>query len=374
MDNQRRTIALLLAALMAYFAFGASPAGATNNRPPPTAVFVDTDIGVDDAFAVAYLLRERSVNVVGFTTVNGNTTVDNATKNLLTLLDTMQLSKPVTIGAAEPLVLPASRVGKLVHGPSGLWFSQAPHDLSGLPTDAPAAIAAAARANPGLTLLTLGPLTNVARAIQQYPQDMAGVKIVALGGAQGPGNRTPVAETNIYIDPHAAEIVLGSGLNITLVTLDAFNQVTVDSERFTQKLTNRGGAVGQLLAAAFGPYAATLTSGEGGEVELPDVAAAVYIVRPNLGTAESALVRVIEDNNEARGQTIIVTDPSLKVGLAANDVQLSDLADRFFSDPNFNLLLEFGMILAANPDNAQVVLEVRGGMMANLFEHRLTSN
>jgi purine nucleosidase len=320
------------------------------------------------------LLKERSVNVIGFTTVNGNTSVPNATNNLLTLFDVIGTTKPVTIGAAVPLQVPASHVGQLIHGPSGIWFSQTQHDLTTLPTDAPAAIAAAARANPGMTLLTLGPLTNVAEAVRRFPRDLVGVKIIALAGSRGPGNRTPVAETNVFIDPQASEIVFGSSLNLTMITLDAFQQVTVDSADFTQQLTSKGGQLGQFLASIFGPYSNALTQGQGGLVALPDVAAAVYAAQPSVGTPTSGLVRIVTNNDYTRGQTIIAVDLTAKIGLVTNDAQLSGLADQVFTTPNFNLFFALAAFFAQNPDNAQVVLDVYERPLIRQFERRILSN
>src|SRR5262245_18153557 len=209
----RRTIPLLLVALLVSLGIGPRNAGAAERRATVD-IFVDTDIGVDDAVAIAWLLQNRSANILGFTTVSGNTTAENAAKNLLTLFDAAHRQLPITVGSAGPLVLPASHIGAFTHGPSGLWFSQVPHAISGLPNDAPAAIAAAAHAHPGMTLLTLGPLTNVAQAAQRFPADMAGVHVVALAGSRGPGNTTPVSEFNAYYDPHALDITLNSGLDV----------------------------------------------------------------------------------------------------------------------------------------------------------------
>src|SRR6266540_2515235 len=147
MPKLRRTSFVLLIILLVSLSVGVFSADASLGRTT-VKVFVDTDIGVDDATAIAWLLNDRSTNVLGFTTVAGNTTVENATQNVLTLLDAANRHMPVTEGAAAPLVYPHSHFGAFSHGPSGLWFSQVHHDLSGIPTDAPAAIAAAARANP----------------------------------------------------------------------------------------------------------------------------------------------------------------------------------------------------------------------------------
>jgi inosine/uridine nucleosidase len=367
----RRTTLLILLALLASIGVGNFSADAAR-RQSPIKVFVDTDIGVDDATAIAWLLQAPEANVVGFTTVMGNTTVENATQNLLTLLDAEHSHLPVTIGAAAPLAVPFSHVGALSHGPSGLWFSQVPHNLQGIPRDAPAAIAAAARANRGMTLLTLGPLTNVAQAAQRFPHDMAGVHIIALVGSRGPGNRTPVAEFNAFGDPKALDIVIESGLDVTLVTLDAFTQVQVDSVKFPQKLNQKGGAVGQLLAAALTPYFQAETQGAGGQASIPDAAAAVYALRPDLGTATSGLVDVATDNGLTRGQTVMALDPNAKITMIADDAELSALADRVFSDPNFDLNAALFQILSRRPDNAKVVLVVKGRAMTDLLEQGLT--
>ena len=182
MPKLRRTSFVLLIVLLVSLSVGVFSASAAPPRQTTVKVFVDTDIGVDDATAIAWLLNDRSTNVLGFTTVAGNTTAENATQNLLTLLDVANSHLPVTMGATKPLRYPHSHFSMFAHGPSGLWFSQVPHDLSHIPHDAPGAIAAAARANPGMTLLALGPLTNVARAVQQFPADMVGVHVIVLAG------------------------------------------------------------------------------------------------------------------------------------------------------------------------------------------------
>jgi inosine-uridine nucleoside N-ribohydrolase len=371
MSKFRRIPVLLLALILGSLLAGAFSADAALRRPT-VKVFVDADIGVDDATAIAWLIKERSVNLVGVTTVAGNTTVENATQNILTLLDVAQRNVPVTMGAAQPLVYPHSHIGAFTHGPSGLWFSQTQHDLSAIPRDAPAAIAAAARANPGMTLIALGPLTNVAQAAQRFPADMAGVRIIALGGSRGPGNRSPVAEFSAFGDPQAFDIVLESELNVTMIPLDAFSQVKVDSEKFVRKLTRDGGAMGQFLASVLTPYFQAETQGAGGEATVPDAAAAIYAVLPELGTATSSLVDVATDAGLTRGQTVMAIDTNSKIFMIADDAELSALVDRVFSEPGFDINAALGAILARRPDNAQVVLDVKGPTMARELERGLT--
>lgn len=351
-------------------AFGMAASVEVGRKTAAVKVFVDTDIGIDDAVAIAGLLNDRSAHVVGFSTVFGNTSVENSTRNLLTLLAAAGVQKPVTIGAAQPLELPASRSSQLVHGPDGFWFRQQPFDISTLPSDAPAAIAAAARANPGLKLIALGPLTNIAAAVQRFPSDLAGVQVIALGGAQRGGNRTPVAEFNIFADPHALDVVLASPVQLNLVTLDAFSHLTVDSVRFPQRLAARGGAVGQLLAAILPPYFAVQTGGAGGPVTIPDAAAIIYALRPSFAQATSALVTVMTADDLARGQTLIGTTLNSRIQMIANDAELSILNDQAFT-PGFDLNAALFAILQRQPDNAQVILSLRNTMARRWFKRFL---
>lgn len=322
------------------------------------AVFVDTDTGVDDAVAIALLLRAPRVTMLGITTVAGNTSADNATQNVLTLLDVAGRRLPVAEGAAAPLVFAASRVGKFIHGPDGLWFAQRPHDLASVSHDAPLAIAAAARAYPTMTLLALGPLTNIAEAIRRYPQDLARVNIVALVGAQRGGNRSPVAETNAFNDPQALDAVVKSSVNLTLITLDAFNQVQLNPTAVNQALLNARDPLLQFLAAPVSLYARAQTQGQNLPITLPDAVAALYVLRPQIAVAQGAVIAVQTDPGQTRGETVIATDPNQKVFMIADDAELSALADAVFSgqaDPN----VEIGKILARHPDDAQVVVSLK---------------
>jgi inosine-uridine nucleoside N-ribohydrolase len=364
-------MAVLLTAVGLTVPAAAAARDAERGRPS-IKVFVDTDIGVDDAVAIAYLLQSRDADVLGFTTVSGNTGAESAANNLLTLLDVMQINKPVTIGAAAPLEVPASRTGAFIHGPDGFWFSATPHDTAALPHGAAAAIVAAAQANPGMTLLTLGPLTNVAQAIALSPQAMGGIKVVALAGSQGPGNSSAVAEFNAYFDPKALDIVLESGLDVTLVTLDAFDQVTFDSEKFPRELARKGGAVGQFLAGPLGAYFQAATQGAGGDAAIPDVAAVAYVLRPELGTATTGLVDVETMSSLTRGQTVIALELGHKLEMIAGDEALSELTDQLFGVEGFDLDAALGAILGQRPDNARVVLNVKGRAMAKLAEQALT--
>lgn len=370
----------------------------------PVQVVIDADTGVDDAAAIAYLLSlPNQVSILGITAVAGNTSVENAANNALILLDTAQRTDiPVVVGAAGPLVLPASHQGQYTHGPDGLWFMgyNFPHDLSGLSHDAPAFLRDQAVAHPGATLLALGPLTNIAQAVQMYPSEMALYsRVLWMGGAKvvqpGDGN-TPVSVFNPWFDPDAAQIVLNSGLPITMVTTDAARTVTI-TEREIDRLARRGNALGQLLAPVLQAYSdsvnqstdqATSTerftasasnrtgnrTNHANRVTIPlfDPTVAALVFKPEWGTAQSGLVFVQTPDGVTRGQTIIGLTISDRLQMLASDAELSAIADAVFSDPNFDLNAALFGILSRQPDNAQVILTVKADRISDNFMKALT--
>ena len=351
-------VRVLMVTIIALTTFVFLPLGNAAQSNAKTDIFIDADPGVDDAVAIAWLLEEPSANIIGISTVAGNTTVEDATRNTLSLLEVAERTDiPVTIGAAAPLEFPLSRVGIFVHGPDGIWGAQQPQDLSDIPTDAPAAIAEAARDNPDMTLLALGPLTNVAQAIEQYQDDMANVKILALVGAQNGGNRTPIAETNAFIDPQALTIVLESDVDLTLVPFDAFEQLQVPVNSFPRVFERRFGPVGEFLSVPLQQYFLQVQE-ETGTASLPDAVAAILVLQPQLGPATSALVDSVENDDITRGQTVIETVTFDKIPMIADDAELSALIEQSLTDPDFDLEAALGAILARRPDNAQVILNI----------------
>ncbi len=329
------------------------------------ALVVDTDTGVDDAAALAYLLNIPEANILGITTVAGNTSAENAANNVLILLDTAKRTDiPVVIGAAAPLVVAASHQGVFVHGPDGLWGLgyQHPHDLSQLSHDASGFLCAKAGAD--VILLALGPLTNIARAVQACPDQMRLYKIVWLGGAKsvaGEGN-TAVSVFNPWFDPDAANAVLRSGVQLTMITTDAARAVELDPDVFTQ-LAKRGNALGKLVAGPLQMYASVVqTQNRFGKlrVALFDPTAAVVVLNPDYITDQQSGLVVVDPaaSFPTRGQTVVALTTPEKLSTIADDAELSAIADQAISDPSFDLQAALGAILARQPDNAQVIMAV----------------
>ncbi|MEO7908934.1 MAG: nucleoside hydrolase [Roseiflexaceae bacterium] len=313
-------------------------------------VWIDTDCGCDDAAALAYLLYHPAIEIIGISTTFGNTSADNVTRNVLTLLELAgRHSIPVARGAEEPLVVTRSRTGKFVHGPDGLWMHQRPHALEGLP-QAQDALAAALRTYDDLTVLALGPLTTIAQVSPYY----SGTRLIILAGAVHGGNRTPVAEFNAYADPHALARTLADTWVITLLPLDAFAKFQVDAE-FPSHLIQSADPLRHTLGHILRDYRAALTQSDTPS-ELPDVVAAVYLTDPTIGATTPALVQVVLDG-PARGQTIVATTLEHKILILASDDELSALADRA-QKPGFDLTKELDVILQRVPTLVHLVTQL----------------
>jgi inosine-uridine nucleoside N-ribohydrolase len=383
---------ILFVSIFALIAANLAPAAAwAAPQRPRVPIIVDADIGVDDAAALAYLLSSSKANILGITTVAGNTSVDNAAVNALLLLQTAQRTDiPVVVGAVGPLVVPASHQGVFVHGPDGLWglsYQYPQQDLSGLSHDAPGFLCSHAQAD--VTLLALGPLTNIAQAVQACPEAMRLYKIVWLGGAksvEGEGN-TAVSVFNPWFDPEATQAVLNAGLQLTMVTTDAARAVAVDPAVF-DLLAQRGNALGKFVAGPLQMYAAAVTQSaataqapttndarsarlksalarvrnhfNGPKVALFDPTAAVIVLHPEMITDQQSGLLVIDPaaNFTTRGQTVVALSMQEKLATIATDAELSALVDQAMFDSNFDLYAALAEILASKPDNAQVVMKV----------------
>ncbi|MEV6243190.1 nucleoside hydrolase [Lentzea sp. NPDC051838] len=187
-------------------------------------IIVDADPGIDDALALYYLRAQPNTEIVAIGTVHGNVPVEQSTANALRLTERLGIKAPVAKGAARPLAQPLM-TAEDVHGEDGLG-GHAGEDPKTIHTAESAAeqLARLARANPGeLSLLAIGPLTNIALALQiepQLPQLLD--KVAIMGGALNvPGNITSYAEANFWHDPEAADLVLQAGFeDLTIVGLD----------------------------------------------------------------------------------------------------------------------------------------------------------
>jgi uridine nucleosidase len=215
-------------------------------------LIIDTDPGIDDAMAILFALAAAAlphgpaqdttfrwdIDVVGLTTIFGNVSTERATQNALHLLEVAgRTDIPVAQGAARPLVLPFRGAAEFVHGADGLGNTN-PTAPGGTrhPLSAAHFIVETIMAHPGeVTLVPIGPLTNIALALLLEPQITSHVaEVVMMGGAATVnGNVNPAAEANIYNDPHAADLVFTADWPITMVGLDVTTKVAMDRAYLT---------------------------------------------------------------------------------------------------------------------------------------------
>jgi purine nucleosidase len=265
-------------------------------------VVVDTDPGTDDALALIMALSSPELDVQGLTTVGGNARLADTTRNTLALMSYLgRPDTPVARGASRPMK-GSFHYGYYYHGPGGLTVSL-PKAKAG-PSRLRAAdylISIGHSFRSELLLVALGPLTNVARALQREPRLAAWVReIVVMGGAvEVAGNVTPYAEFNIYNDPHAANIVFGSGVPVTLVGLDVCLQVAFERD---ERAWLDGNSVGERLAARIlnGWFNA---HPDQHRFSLCDPLAMAAAIEPDLLETEAATVVVETEDTTRYGQT-----------------------------------------------------------------------
>lgn len=198
-------------------------------------IIFDTDIGIDDAMALLFVLRSPELTLEGVTAVFGNSTVDNCTRNALAVLELGgRPDVPVARGADRPLLRSYRGRGDTIHGKNGLGNVELPPPKA-RPQGVPAAqfIVERVMAAPGeIGLIAVGPLTNLALALRLEPRlAQATRQVIIMGGAATVGgSASAAAETNMYNDPEAASIVFSASWPLTMVGLDVTMQVTMDKD------------------------------------------------------------------------------------------------------------------------------------------------
>jgi len=298
----------LAGTLMLLLALPATRAAAREQgEPRPRRVILDADPGIDDAMAIVFALRSPALEVLGITTVFGNADIEVGTANALRLVELVGRNVPVARGAAHPLIQPKAPPPAFVHGADGLGNIAAPPP-AGKPIDASAAafIVTTARLHPGeVTLVAVGRLTNLALALALEPRLPALVKEVVLmgGSAWARGNVTPVAEANIWGDPHAADIVFGAPWKVTMVGLDVTTRVRLTDDRL-QRMAAKDPRVGDFMYRISRFYKQFHDStGVSGGFYVHDPSAVAFAIDPSLFSTEPAPVRVVTEGI-AIGQTI----------------------------------------------------------------------
>lgn len=275
----------------------------------PKKLMIDTDPGVDDAMAILFALKSSELDLVGLTTIFGNVYTEQATQNALRLVEVAgRPDIPVAQGALLPLVVPLSYVADFVHGVDGLGNTNpAPPHGQALAQPAAQFIAETVMNQPGqITLVAVGPLTNLALALALEPRLVDHVaEVVIMGGAATVnGNVTPAAEANIFHDPHAADLVFTAGWPLTMVGLDVTTK-TVMSDAYFTSLKAAGTRATDFIYEISRFYLDFFRREVGLEgIHTHDPSAIAYVIDPTLFTTEPAPVRVMTEG-PAQGQTLM---------------------------------------------------------------------
>ncbi len=303
------------------------------------AIIIDTDPGQDDAVAIMLALASPELEVLGITVVAGNVPLDLTEENARKICELS--GRPdigVYAGASSPMLRPLV-TAEHVHGKTGLDGPDLPAPTMPLQEQhgVDFIVETLLAHEPGtVTLCPLGPLTNIALALNRAPQIATRIREIVLmgGGYFEGGNITPSAEFNIYVDPHAASVVFNSGIPITVMPLDVTHKALTSRQSLDDfaALPNKAGPATAALLDFFERFDVEKYDSKGGPLHDPNVIA--YLIRPELYQGRKINVTVETSSELTMGATVAdwwrVTDR------AANALWVRDV-DR---DGFFALLLE----------------------------------
>jgi inosine-uridine nucleoside N-ribohydrolase len=263
-------------------------------------LIIDTDPGVDDSMAILFAFNSPEIEVVGLTTIFGNVTTELATQNALRLVEFAGHPEvPVAHGADKPLSVPLDSIADFVHGTDGLGNTNQPPP-KGKAINKPAAqfIVETIMANPGeITLVPVGPLTNIALALLLEPRIVENVaEVVIMGGAAlMNGNVNPAAEANIFHDPHAADMVFTANWPVTMVGLDVTTKTTM-TEAYLAAIRDNGGRTAKFIweiSRFYEDFHYQMTKERA--IHTHDPSAIAYVIDPTLFKTIRGPIRVVTE-------------------------------------------------------------------------------
>lgn len=268
-------------------------------------MILDCDTGHDDAIALMVATKHPDIDLLGVTVVAGNQTLDKTLPNTLHVVEHLGLDVKVYGGMSLPMVRD-QEVAEDVHGKSGLdgpvfepltIKAQDKHAVNYL-------IDTLMSSDGDITLVPVGPLTNIAMAMRLEPRIIPKIKAISLmGGAFGIGNTTPSAEFNIYVDPEAAHVVFTSGVPIYMMGLDLTNTALATPE-IIERMNNIGNKAGKLFKdiMSFTLNSQSVNGLEAGPVH--DVTAVTYLVAPEIYNTKKAYVQIDLSKGPSYGRTV----------------------------------------------------------------------
>lgn len=270
-----------------------------------TKVILDCDVGHDDAIALMVGAGNPNVDLIGICSVAGNQTLPKVLKNTLNVVQYLDLDIPVYAGMDRPMVREQVTAGN-IHGESGLdgpvfeplkIHEEKQHAVNYI-------IDTLMNSDEKITLVPVGPLSNIGMAIRLEPRIVDKIEqIVLMGGAYGLGNHTPAAEFNILVDPEAAHIVFSSGVPIVMMGLDLTNQALANM-KVIERMESIGNKAGKLFGdiMRFTFETQKVYDLDGGPVH--DVTAMAYVINKDLFYTKPAYVEVCLDKGDCYGRTV----------------------------------------------------------------------
>lgn len=298
------------------------------------AIILDCDPGHDDAIAI--VVAAHSCDLLGITTVAGNAPLHRTTHNALVVRELLGIDAPVHSGAVRPLVAEPSPA-PAVHGASGLDGADLPPPTRCVDSeDAVGFIIDTCRQREGAWLVAVGPLTNVALALRSAPdlgERIAGISVMGGGSF---GNRTPVAEFNIWADPEAAAAVFGFGGPLVMAGLDVTHQFLATPDRI-ERIAEIGGQLATVFGELLTFFSSTYIRRHDDIVGAPmhDPLAVLALVAPELFERRRRQVAIETSGSLTRGMTVI-DERTLRDRSAAN----CDVLTRVDADAAFDLIID----------------------------------
>jgi inosine-uridine nucleoside N-ribohydrolase len=341
--------------------YGLPQATASHRAEVTTAakVIIDTDPGVDDAFALMLAMRSPELNVMAVTAVAGNLPLEITLPNALRMVEICDRTDiPVAAGASAPLIR-QQVTASYAHGENGLGGVTLPSPkITAVKEHAAELICRIVLEHPGeVTLIGLGPLTNLALALRSEPDLAKAIKsIVLMGGSLSGGNVTPAAEFNFYVDPEAASIVFNSGVPITMVGLDVTRKVELTEpyirqlEAGTNKPSRAAAGIARAIMATYRGH------GEKSGPTLHDPLAVSALIRPDILTFESYRVQIETNGLITAGESVGWKHPPIRYAAAfENSPRVTPSEETFTA-------------------NTKVAVDVRPDSFFRLLIDRITGN
>ena len=269
-------------------------------------VIIDTDPGIDDAIAILMALAYSDWDLLGLTTVGGNVSAHQATRNALALLEYARATSiPLARGSSRPLEGRFANAHHF-HGPTGLSHPLPLPETRPVPGGAVNFLAQQLlRGTSAVKIVALGPLTNIARLLRRYPAAAENISSLAvMGGAVGvPGNVTANAEFNFYCDPTAAAEVMASGISITLIDLGASRQAAIN--RAEGETVRSSHPLGWLAARLIANWFAQDTARQ--EFQFYDPLALAAVIQPQI--LQTRPVTLTVNTSQDSGACTVASEP-----------------------------------------------------------------